>query len=247
MRNFRLLIEYDGGRYDGWQRLGKGESSNTIENKIKDVLNKMAGCEVEFNAAARTETGVHAYGQVANFKCETDMSCMQILHYLNRYLPRDIAVTNVKEMPERFHASLNAKKKTYLYRIDVNEIPDVFERHYKYNAFKTPNVAKMKEACDLLVGKHDFAKFTTAKKNKTTIKEIYEASILDDGTEVQIRITANDFMHNMARLLFGTLLLVGKGELEPSSVLDMLGENAKVTPDYMAEPCGMFLERVDFE
>lgn len=246
MKNFKLMIEFDGGRYDGWQRLGKGESSNTIENKIKDVLNRMAGCEVEFNAATRTETGVHAYGQVANFKCDTDMNCVAILHYLNRYLPRDIAVTNVQEMPERFHASLNARKKTYLYRIDVNEVPDVFERHYKYNAFQKPNVAAIKKACELLVGKHDFAKFTTAKKNKTTIKEIFDASVIDDGTEVQIRICANDFMHNMARLIFGTLLLIGKGELEPQVINEMLSVQSDAVPDYMAEPCGMFLERVDY-
>lgn len=246
MRNFKLTIEYDGGRYDGWQRLGKDESTNTIENKISEVLRKMTGQEIELFGGLRTEKGVHAYGQVASFKAETDMSSREILHYLNRYLPRDIAVTDVKEMPERFHATLNAKSKTYIYRIDLNEVPDVFERRYKYNVFKKPDVVKMEEACGYLTGRHDFKNFTTAKKSKSTVKEIFSAKIINDGFEMQIEIKANDFMHNMGRLIFGTLLAVGNGDVKPEDVLNMLDENSATKAEILADTCGMFLQEIEY-
>lgn len=109
MRNILLTLEYDGSRYQGWQRLGKGESTNTVSNKILEVLKKMTNEDVELFCGARTEVGVHAYGQVVNFKTTTDMTLLEIKHYMNRYLPMDIAVLSVEEKPERFHASLNAK------------------------------------------------------------------------------------------------------------------------------------------
>ncbi len=246
MRNFKLTIEYDGGRYDGWQRLGKDESTNTIENKISEVLKKMTGQEIELFGGLRTEKGVHAYGQVASFKVETEMSSREILHYLNRYLPRDIAVTDVTEMPERFHAALNAKSKTYIYRIDLNEVPDVFERRYKYNAFKMPDVSKMEEACEYLVGRHDFKNFTSAKKSKSTIKEILSAKIFNDGSEMQIEIKANDFMHNMGRLIFGTLLAVGNGDMKPETVREMLMDSSTTKAEVMADTCGMFLQEITY-
>lgn len=247
MRNFKLKIEYDGGRYDGWQRLGKDESTNTIENKITDVLARMTGEEITLYEGLRTEKGVHAYGQTASFKSNTEMSCREILHYLNRYLPRDIAVIDVREMPERFHASLNAKSKTYIYRIDVNEVPDVFERRYKYNAFKHPDVKKMEQACKYLCGVHDFKKFSSSKKNKSTEKEIYRAEIFDDAAEVQITIRANDFLHNMGRLIFGTLLAVGNGDMEPEIILEMLDVQSEVKPEILADTCGMFLQDIEYD
>lgn len=117
MKNVRLTIEYDGSRYQGWARLGKNESTNTISNKILEVIRKMTGEDVELFCGARTEVGVHAYAQVANFKTNVNMSAKEIKHYLNRYLPMDIAITEVELMPERFHAQLNAKSKTYVYRV----------------------------------------------------------------------------------------------------------------------------------
>ena len=170
MRNIKLTIEYDGSRYQGWQRLGKDESTNTIANKITEVIKKMTNEDIELFCGARTEVGVHAYGQVTSFKTTTDMTLIEIQHYLNRYLPMDIAITDIEEKPERFHASLNATSKIYMYRISVSEVPSVFERKYVYHSFKRPDVDLMKQAAILLVGKHDFKKFSTVKKNKSTVK-----------------------------------------------------------------------------
>lgn len=246
MKNIKLVLEYDGSRYDGYQRLGKDESVNTIEYKLTEVLKKMTGQDIELNCGCRTENGVHAYGQVVNFKCETDMRMYEVEHYLNRYLPRDIAAIKAEEMPERFHASLNAKSKTYVYRIDTNDIPNVFERKYMYNSFKKLNVDKMKEAAGILKGKHDFAKFTTAKRNKTTVKELFEADIYDDDTEIQITLTANDFMHNMAKLIVGTLIDVGNGKISPDKVMEMLNPESDAVTGPMADACGMFLQSVNY-
>jgi tRNA pseudouridine38-40 synthase len=245
-KNLKLIIEYDGGRYDGWQRLGKDESSNTIESRITAVLSKMCGSDIVLFAGMRTEKGVHAYGQTASFKCSTDMNCVEVLHYLNRYLPRDIAVIDVTEMPERFHASLNAKSRTYIYRIDANEVPDVFERHYMYNVFKKPDIKKINEACGYLVGNHDFKKFSSSKKNKTTVKNIIKARAIEDGSQIQLEVTANDFLHNMARYIFGAMLQVGNGEIEPETIKEYLDVNSDKTPSYMADTCGLFLESIEY-
>ena len=163
MRNIKLTIEYDGSRYQGWQRLGKDESTNTIANKITEVIKKMTNEDIELFCGSRTEVGVHAYGQVASFKTTTDMTLIEIQYYLNRYLPMDIAITDIEEKPERFHASLNATSKIYMYRISVSEVPSVFERKYVYHSFKRPDVDLMKQAAILLVGKHDFKKFSTVR------------------------------------------------------------------------------------
>ena len=246
MRNIKLVLEYDGSRYQGWQRLGKDESTNTISNKVIEVIKKMTNEDVELNCGARTEVGVHAYGQVVNFKTTSEMSPLEIKRYLNRYLPMDIAVVEIDTMPERFHASLNASSKIYMYRLSVSEVPSVFERKYVYHAFKKPDVDMMKQAALLLVGKHDFKSFSTVKKSKSTVKEIYDIDIYDDGNEIQFTIHANDFLHNMARMILGTLIDIGLGNRKKEDVeLILQGEN--VVASAPVDPKGLFLQEVLYE
>lgn len=218
MRNIKLVLEYDGSRYQGWQRLGRDESTNTVSNKLIEVIKKMTNEDVELFCGARTENGVHAYGQVVNFKTTSEMTPIEIRHYLNRYLPMDIAVIDVEAMPERFHASLNADSKIYMYRLATGDAPSVFERKYVYHSFKRPDTDVMKQAALLLVGKHDFKSFSTVKKNKSTIKEIYDIDIYNDGSEMQITVHANDFLHNMARMILGTLLDIGLGNRKKEDI-----------------------------
>ena len=136
MYNYRILLQYDGGRYDGWQRLGKDNSTNTIEAKLKDILSKMTGEDVDIFCASRTEKGVHACGQIANFKLNTSQKDYELRNYLNRYLPRDIAVLKVEAVDDRFHSQLNAKARVYEYRLDTADIADVFNRRYCYHTFE---------------------------------------------------------------------------------------------------------------
>lgn len=147
MRNIKLTIEYDGSRYQGWTRLGKNESTNTISNKIIEVIQKMTGETVELFCGCRTETGVHAYAQIANFKTNTEMKDYEIQHYLNRYLPMDIAVIQVEDVPERFHSQLNARSKIYVYRMTINDVPSVFDRKYTFHCFRMPD----KKPCSRLL------------------------------------------------------------------------------------------------
>ncbi len=246
MKNIKLVLEYDGSRYQGWQRLGKDESTNTISNKILEVIKKMTNEDVELNCGARTEVGVHAYAQVVNFKTTTEMSLLEIKRYLNRYLPMDIAVVEIELMPERFHASLNAVSKTYLYRMAINEVPSVFERKYVYHSFKKPNVDAMKQASLMLVGKHDFKNFSTAKKSKSTEKEIYDIDIYDDGNEIQFTITGNDFLHNMVRMILGTLIDIGLGNRKKEDIEKIFAGKGNIVASAPADPKGLFLQEVKY-
>ena len=244
MRNIKLTLEYDGGRYQGWQRLGKDEENNTVENKIREVLKQMTKENIELNCGCRTEAGVHAYGQVVNFKTNTEMRLYEIQHYLNRYLPKDIAVLKVQEADDRFHAALNAKSKVYVYRIIQGDIPSVFERKTSFYCFGELDIDAMKRAAQALIGQRDFKNFSTAKKSKSTEKKITNIDIYSDGREVQITIEANDFLHNMARLIVGTLIEIGKGKSHPSVINDILNGTQPVSMP--AEPQGLFLEEVKY-
>lgn len=245
MRNIKLTIEYDGSRYQGWSRLGKDESTNTISNKIIDVIKKMSGEDVELFCAARTEPGVHAYAQVANFKTNSDMKTYEIQHYLNRYLPMDIAVTAVEDKPERFHSQLNASSKTYIYRMTVDDVPSVFDRKHTYHCFRQPDKSAMQQAAQLLIGIHDFRNFSTVKQSKSTSREIYEIEIYGSIDEMQISMRANDFLHNMQRMIIGTLLEVGLGVKKKEVIEDIFaGTQAASAP---CDPKGLYLQEVSYE
>ena len=168
-RNIRLTIEYDGSRYQGWQRLGGDSNANTIQGKLESVLSKMTGEDVNINGSGRTDAGVHAYGQVANFHTDCMMSVNEIKNYLTKYLPSDIGIVEVSEASERFHSRLNAKEKTYLYRIAIPGVSNVFERKYLWYFPETLDIKKMEEAASLLIGTHDFKGFSSIKKTN----EIY--------------------------------------------------------------------------
>ena len=245
MRNIKLTIEYDGSRYQGWTRLGKNESGNTISNEIRDVLRKMTGEEIdEFNCGCRTEVGVHAYAQVANFKIANDANVRDIKYYLNRYLPMDIAITDVREVPERFHAQLNATSKTYVYRMTVSDVPSVFDRKHTYHCFRTPDIRLMQEASLSFIGVHDFKNFSTVKKAKSTLRKIYEIEIYGDGEEMQIMISADDFLHNMARIIIGTLLEIGLGTRHIDDIDEIFdGELAASSP---CDPKGLYLQEITY-
>lgn len=245
MRNIKLTIEYDGSRYQGWTRLGKDESGNTISNKITEVLRKMTDeYSIDLYCGCRTEVGVHAYAQIANFKTESDMDIQDIKHYLNRYLPMDIAIIDVEEVPERFHAQLNTSSKTYVYRMTIDDVPSVFDRKYTFHCYKIPDKHLMQQAAAELVGKHDFRNFSTAKKTKSTEREIYEIEVYGDIEEMQILIRADDFLHNMARLIVGTLLDIGLGTRPKEDIRAIFSgtKNASAPCD----PKGLYLQEISY-
>ncbi|WP_312100874.1 tRNA pseudouridine(38-40) synthase TruA [Lachnoclostridium sp.] len=248
MRNIQLIIEYDGSRYDGWQKQAGNQKSVTIQEKIEDVLNKMENETATVIGAARTEAGVHAYKQVANFTTNSNLKVYEIKQYLNRFLPRDIAVLEALEVPERFHASFNAASFEYEYKISIGEVPSVFERKYNYYCFKRPDIAKMKEAAKFLIGKHDFKAFSDNKRmKKSTEREIYSLEIYGDEKEIVITVHGDDFWPHMVRIMVGTLLEVGLSKIEPIELKRILESKDREKAGETIEAKGLFLTEVHYK
>lgn len=247
-RNIKLTLEYDGSRYAGWQKIAGKERMVTIQGKLEEVLEKLEGKPVEVIGAARTEPGVHAYAQIANFYTATALSPTEIKQYLNRYLPMDIAVLEACEMPDRFHASYLAKEFVYEYKVTVGEVPSVFERKYNYYCFKRLDIEKMKKAAACLIGGHDFKAFSDNRKmKKSTVRVMKEITIYGDEKEVLFTFTADDFWPHMVRILTGTLLSVGKGELEPEEVKRILETGDREKAGETIEAKGLFLAEVRYD
>lgn len=247
MRNIQLILEYDGSRYDGWQKQ-VGRSAMTIQDKIEDVLSKMENKPVEVIGAARTEAGVHAYRQIANFKTNNDRKVYEIKQYLNRYLPRDIAVLEALEVPERFHAAFHATSFEYEYKISIGEVPSVFERKYNYYCFKKPDVAAMKEAAKYLVGEHDFKAFSDNKRmKKSTERELTLVSVYGDEKEIVISVQGDDFWPHMVRILAGTLLEVGLGDKKATDIPEILKSKDREKAGQTLEAKGLFLVDVHYK
>ncbi|MEG1458253.1 MAG: tRNA pseudouridine(38-40) synthase TruA [Acetivibrio sp.] len=248
MRNIKMLLEYDGSRYDGWQSQPANKNSITVQEKLEDVLSKMEEETMEVIGGARTEAGVHAYGQIANFKTKSEKKLYEIKHYLNRYLPRDIAVREVWEVPERFHSVFNAKAFSYVYKITTGEVASVFERKYNYYSFDELNVSAMKKAAKVMVGKHDFKSFSDNKRmKKSTEREIMELEVSSEINAISIRIKADDFWPHMARILVGTLIEVGRGNLKAEDILSIMESKDREKAGPTAEAKGLFLQEIFYQ
>lgn len=222
VRNIRLRICYDGTRYKGWQRLPGVE--NTIQGKLEQTLSRILGEAIEISGSGRTDAGAHALGQVANFHCESQMPCDQILSELRRYLPEDIGIESCQEASERFHARLNCNTKTYRYRIWNSTKPCVLQRRFVYVMPDALDVELMRQASEIFIGEHDFSAFCANKKmKKSTVRRIDRIAIERDGEEVTLTFTADGFLYNMVRILVGTLLEVGLHKRDVDSLSDLFG------------------------
>ncbi|MGM9550599.1 MAG: tRNA pseudouridine(38-40) synthase TruA [Faecousia sp.] len=242
MRNLRLDICYDGTRYRGWQRLPGRD--DTIQGKLETVLTRILGEPIQVIGSGRTDAGVHALRQVANFYCESAMSTEEILSQLRRYLPEDIGIYSCGDVPTRFHARLNARAKTYRYRIWNSEEPCVFERRYVTVMPEGLDLDAMRKAAALLTGEHDFSAFCgNSKMKKSTIRRIDSIDIQCQGEEIQIQFTGNGFLYNMVRILVGTLVEVGRGEREADSLPVLFG-GKRSEAGFLAQAQGLCLMEV---
>lgn len=245
MRNLKMEIQYDGSRYRGWQR--QKDVDLTIQNKIENVLSKMTGEDIQVIGCGRTDTGVHAEAYVANFKTNYIASIEDILAYLYEYLPEDIAVKSLKDTSERFHARYNVKSKTYVYRINNNKFRDVFNRKYAYHIAEKLYLTEMKSAAEFLIGTHDFQSFTSLKPNtKSTVRTINYINITENGGMIEVEINGNGFLLNMVRIITGTLIEVGMGNLNPSDVERILDEKKRSEAGPIAAAKGLCLKSVQY-
>ncbi|WP_315166961.1 tRNA pseudouridine(38-40) synthase TruA [Metaclostridioides mangenotii] len=231
MRNIKLVISYDGSRYKGFQKLA--DTDMTIQGKLETVLSKLTDENIELTASGRTDMGVHAICQVANFKTNSYESTNKIQKYLYMYLPEDIVINSVEEIDERFHSRYNVKSKTYVYKIDNNEYPSPFTRKYRAHVPKKLDVKKMKDASKYLIGEHDFSSFVSSKsKKKSNIRSIYAVEIASKDGNIDIYVRGNGFLHNMVRIIVGTLIDVGHGKIEPNQMQNLiLAKNRSIASD----------------
>ncbi|WP_077612052.1 tRNA pseudouridine(38-40) synthase TruA [Clostridium sp. Marseille-P2415] len=246
IKNYRMVLEYDGSRYDGWQK--QGNTEQTVQGKIENVLERMVGQPVEVHGSGRTDAGVHALAQVANFLGDVQMPEPEIKEYLNKYLPEDIAVKSVERAPDRFHSRLHAEEKTYLYRIEMGERKQVFERKYIYGLLKALDVEAMERAAAFFIGEHDFKSFCSNRKmKKSTVRTIKKIEFEQQGSRLFIRYTGNGFLYNMVRILTGTLIEVGLGQRKAEEMKEILAAKDRNAAGCTAPPEGLFLEQVHYK
>ncbi|NLL73284.1 MAG: tRNA pseudouridine(38-40) synthase TruA [Clostridiales bacterium] len=245
MPNYRAIIQYDGGRYRGWQKLGNDE--NTIQGKLENVLSKLNGEESEIIGCSRTDAGVHAFNQVANFHTTRQYSPEELMDYFNRYLPKDICLVDIEMVADNFHSRYHAKEKTYLYRIWNHKYSNPFMRKYSMHIEDKLDVDKMRKAANYFIGKHDFTAFSNARsKKKSMVRNVMAIDIEEKEGFVDIRICGDGFLHNMVRKIVGTLIEVGLANLEPEDIPDILESRLRKETGRMADACGLFLEKINF-
>ena len=249
-RNIKLTISYDGARYHGWQ--SQKHQSGTIQQKMEDMISKYIGENVELNASGRTDAGVHAVGQVANFHTKSSVHLEQLQEAFFTYLPQDIAVSKVEEAPERFHARLSATGKWYRYRIWNSPLLDVFQRNYVWHIKEKLDVAAMKKAARYLQGTHDFISFCSNKRmKKSSVRTIFDIHIQTKevlyGEEIIIDFKGNGFLYNMVRILTGTMVEVAKGKRNPEEMPAILSACNRQAAGMTAPPMGLSLMEVYYD
>lgn len=246
MQNYKMIIKYDGSGYNGWQK--QGNAKNTIQGTLEKVLKTITGEDVEVVGSGRTDAGVHAIGQVANFKLIRPVKIEKLKEQLNRNLQDDICIMSMEEADSRFHSRLNAKAKKYLYRIQNTVESDVFERNYKYHYDAELDLASMEKAAEFLVGEHDFKSFCSNKHmKKSTVRTIYSIDIeRNENGEVNLLYYGNGFLYHMVRIITGTLIEIGRGIREPESIKEILEKRDRQWAGATAPACGLVLMEVEY-
>jgi tRNA pseudouridine38-40 synthase len=244
-RNVKITLEYDGARYKGWQKLG--DHPQTIQQKLEDILEKKTGQPIQVIGSGRTDAGVHALGQVANFHLETEESVKDIQTYLNAYLPSDIAVKEAVFEGATFHSRYNAKEKVYSYRIYNHAIPSVFDRKYSHHIPQPLRLEPMRDAMDRLCGTHDFLGFSSVKKTKkSTERTLTSLTLVKDGPHMKFIFRGDGFLLHSIRIMMGTLLEVGQGSMKPETVEQIFAKKVRMDAGFTVPPNGLFLESVTY-
>ena len=243
MRNIKCKITYEGTRYQGWQR--QESSDNTIQGKLEQLISRMCDEKIEIQGSGRTDAGVHSLGQVMNFHTRSLMSTEEMFVYMNQYLPEDIAVVEIEEVPERFHSRLNAKGKQYSYRVWNSTVPNVFWRRYSHTVEQALDVEAMQRAAGYLLGEHDFKSFTSTKKGKkSTVRNIKSIDIRKEGDMLIFTFQGDGFLYHMIRILMGTLLEVGMGLRQADSIPEIIAAGDREAAGVLVPAKGLVLEKV---
>ena len=245
MRNIKLTIEYDGKDFNGWQ---KQPNKLNIQGTIEQAIKCVTGEDVELNASGRTDAGVHALGQVANFKTNSQIPIEKFAIAINSKLKRSIVIKKAEEVDEKFHSRLSCKKKTYRYIINNTEEGSAIYRNLETHIQPKLDVEKMNQAVKYFEGEHDFKAFkASGTSNKSSIRTIYEAKVYKKEDRIYIELTGNGFLYNMVRIIAGTLVDVGIGKIEPEKVAEIIESKKRENAGKTLPPNGLYLLNVIYE
>lgn len=245
VRNIKLIISYDGSRYHGWQTQ---KNKETVQDTIEKAAASVFKQKIELVGSGRTDSGVHAIGQVANFLSDTSIPQEKIKIALNANLPDDIRIIDSKDVAMEFNARFDAHDKTYMYQIFNDNVYSPFYSNYSMFVPVQLDVEKMNSSIKLLVGTHDFKGFMAAGSEvKTTIRTIYEAKVIKEEKVIKVLLTGNGFLYNMVRIIAGTLIDIGKGKKTEDAFFEALKYKDRAYLGQTAQPQGLFLLKVNYE
>ncbi len=244
MKRFKLTVAYDGTNYCGWQIQPNGI---TVEEVLNKHLSELLREEIHIIGASRTDSGVHAYGNVAVFDSETRIPGAKISYALNQRLPKDIVIQKSEQVADDFHPRYCDTRKTYEYQIFNGEFENPLFSRYSHFVGRPMNIEKMQRAASYIVGEHDFASFCASKgQQKTTVREIYDLNIHREGNLVKIRIRGNGFLYNMVRIIAGTLIHVGTGLYQPEDVERIIAAKDRSKAGPTAPAKGLRLVEIEY-
>ncbi len=246
MRRIRLVVAYEGTNYHGWQAQPNGI---TVEEVLNGALSRLLGEEIRVIGASRTDSGVHSLGNVAVFDTETRIPPDKICYAVNQWLPEDVVVQSSREVPADFHPRRCRSEKTYEYRILNRQVPVPTLRRDTYFFYRALDVGRMREAAGYLVGRHDFKSFCTAKEGEEdTVREILSCTAeRRDGDVLAIRVTGTGFLYHMVRIIAGTLIQAGTGEIEPEDMAEILRKRDRGAAGPTAPAHGLTMMGIRYE
>lgn len=245
MRNIKITIEYDGKNFAGWQTQPGKES---IQGELKKAIFDITGEEVEVIGSGRTDAGVHALGQVANFHTDSSIDVSKIPYALNAKLKNSIVIKKAEEVSDRFHSRYNVKQKTYMYIIRNAEFPSALNRYREFHVPQGLNFENMEEALSYFKGTHDFKGFMSSggNKKKTTVRTLTKCSIKKKNEIITIELTGDGFLYNMVRIICGTIVDVGLGKIDASDIPAIIESKDRKKAGRTLPPHGLYLKEVKY-
>lgn len=245
MRNIRLTIEYDGKDFNGWQ---KQPNKLNIQGTIEQAIERITGEKVDLMASGRTDAGVHAIGQVANFKTNSNIPIEKFPIAINSNLKKSIIIKSAEEVDERFHSRLSCKRKTYRYIINNSEYGTAIYRNFETHIPMKLDIEKMKEAIKYFEGEHDFKAFkASGTSSKSSVRTIYKAEVIEKkDNKIYIELTGNGFLYNMVRIIVGTLVEVGTGKIKPQEIKEIIKSEKRENAGKTMPPQGLYLLKVEY-
>lgn len=245
MRNIKLTIEYDGKCYNGWQ---KQPNKLNIQGEIERAIYNITKEEVDLIGSGRTDAGVHALGQVANFKTNSEISIEKLPLAINSQLKNSIVIKEAEEVDERFHSRYNSKHKTYRYIINNSKCGTAIYRNLEYSYPFKLDAEKMKQASKYFEGEHDFKAFkSSGTSSKNSVRTIYKAIVKQEGEKIIIELTGNGFLYNMVRIISGTLLDVGLGKIRPEEIPEIIESKDRQRAGKTLPAHGLYLVEVKYD